>query len=70
MTEFEFEDEPMRFQHAIDILLAEERKLRFRNFSDEPLEDTDAECEAKIADIEDTLNNLYAIREACPHRDK
>ena len=69
MTEFEFEDEPMRFQHAIDILLEEERKLRFRNFSDEPLEETDAECEAKIADIEDTLNNLYAIREVCPHRE-
>lgn len=69
MTEFEDEDEPMRFQHAIDILSAEGRKLRFRNFSDEPLEETDAECEAKIADIEDTLNNLYAIREACPHRE-
>ena len=62
-------EEPLRFEFAVDVLLDVQQKLRHRNFPDDPMADTEADCEAKIADIEDTVNNLYAIREVCPHRE-
>ncbi|MCG9132749.1 hypothetical protein J5I95_13810 [Candidatus Poribacteria bacterium] len=66
-----------RFEYSIDCLIAREKELRqaYRELlnrprqSDADSQDTQSQANRinrQIADIEDTLNNLYAIRECCP----
>lgn len=52
-------EEPMRFEFAVDALLDVQAKLRHQG----------ADREAQIADIEDAIDNLYAIREVCRKKD-
>ena len=53
----EADGSPMRFEHAIDVLI---KVQEARRQSDD--------TEAEIADIEDAINNLYTIRETCPNK--
>ena len=50
----EADGSPMRFEHAIDVLIKAQEAHRQSD-----------DTEAEIADIEDAINNLYVIREVC-----
>ena len=67
-----------RFEHAIDILIKTRETLQkqiFTDFSYSEYVNTinrqyNAQREAQIADIDDAINNLYAIREVCPNKEQ
>lgn len=69
----------MRFEHSIDVLIARREHLTeaYRVLINQPRKDmSDASYEIlqteanhinrQIMDIDDTINNLYAVREFCP----
>lgn len=65
----------MRFEHSIDFLIERKEQLNaaYHTLLNQPCRnDEDAaelqSIDRQIIDIEDTLNNLYAIREFCPSR--
>ena len=70
--------EPMRFEHSIDALnerrahLTEAHRLLInqpKGMSDAAYAILQTEAnhlDRQITDIDDTINNLYAVREACP----
>ena len=66
----------MRFEHSIDFLIERKEALdqAYHALLNQPCR-TDADAaelqsiDRQITDIEDTINNLYAIREVCPSRE-
>lgn len=46
-------DAPMRFHHAVDVLIKAQEVVS---------------CQSQIDDIQDAIDNLYAIRETCPKK--
>ena len=67
-----------RFERAIDILVKTRETLQKQMFTDFSYSEYvnsinqqyNAQREAQIADIDDALNNLYAIREVCPNKEQ
>lgn len=59
-----------RFEHSIDFLIARKDTLtqEYQALLNAPCRDDEAlqSIDRQMADIEDTINNLYTIREFCP----
>lgn len=64
----------LRFEYSIDCLTARKEELNkvYNALLNQPRnKDTQSELNRlnrQMMDIEDTINNLYAIREVCPSR--
>ena len=76
-TKPEPDEDKIRFEHAIDILIEQKEVIRKRihlptpdysSYIKDLLKTNNAEHQAQIDDIEDAINNLYAIREVCPNQ--
>lgn len=67
-----------RFEHAVDALIVCQKQLSGRATLIEALQEYEteesnkvlSEIEQEYADIEDAIDNLYAIRETCGSRDE